>query len=49
MVIYINEVIIFSSDLPKYLHFHLKQTCTINEFNFQAAKWNESEQPLPQF
>ena len=37
IMIYTNEVTIFSSDLPKFL-----------EYNLEAAEWNETEQLLPQ-
>ena len=43
MVIYTNEVTIFSSDLV----FSLKQTCTIKECNLEAEEWNKTEQSLP--
>ena len=48
MVIYTNEMAIFSSDLPKYRYFHWKKTCTINECNLEAAEWNKAVQSLPQ-
>ena len=44
MVIYTNEVTIFSSDLV----FSLKQTRTIKEHNLEAEEWNKTEQSLPQ-
>ena len=57
MVIYTNEMTIFCSaqilavqpcmewiTIKKNL---LKQTCTTNDFNLEAAEWNEAEQSLP--
>ena len=49
MVIYTNEVIIFSFFSAQILVFSLKQTCTINEFKaLEPAEWNETGQSLPQ-
>ena len=48
MVIYTNEVTMFSSDSPKYWYIHGKRPPTINDFNLKAAEGNEAEQSLPQ-
>ena len=38
----------YSNLTVQILVFSLKQTCTINEFNLEAAEWNETEPSLPQ-